>query len=76
MISNLIKINNFLTSKKMGVIDYIGAFLTLGYAGYKFYMGQDYLLWAIAGVIALVFAIVKPAKLIVKKYGRNNLNME
>lgn len=73
MINTLNKINGFLTSKAMNLIDYIGAFLAILYTAYLFFSGQDYLIWAIASFIALVFAITKPAKYINEKYGNQNL---
>ncbi len=67
MIRILSKINGFLTSSTMKYIDYIGAFFILGYSGYKYYTHQDYLLILSFGLVALVFAIFQPAKMIANK---------
>lgn len=70
MIRQINKINNFLSSKSMAVLDYLGAFALLAWAGYEYNAGMesetDYRYILGFGIVALIFAIIKPAKLINK----------
>ncbi len=72
MISTILKINNFLNSKAMKVIDITGAVGILAYAGYLYKTESDnYVFWAIAGTIATVLAVVRPARFFSKKLENN-----
>lgn len=64
MLDRINKVNNFLSSKTMVILDYLGAFAILGWSGYEYYTGDSYE-WILGfGVLALIFAIIKPAKYI------------
>lgn len=61
------KIFDFLVSKNMNILDYIGALLTLLWA-LKCYIGQEeYLLYLVVGIVALLFAILRPTKYLIEK---------
>lgn len=73
MIETINKLNAFLTSKTMMVFDYVGAFFIIGFALYKYFNQQDYIFWAIAGAVSLIFAIIRPAKLIQERVLKQQL---
>ena len=50
------KMSDFLTSKKMRIIDFIGAVLCLLWAGKLYYYGEDFKLYLVVGLIGLVLA--------------------
>jgi len=66
MIQQINSVNNFLSSKTMVFLDYIGAFALLGWAGYEYSIDEEYMIVLGFGIVALAFAILKPAKLINK----------
>lgn len=70
MIHTINKLTNFVNSKAMVVIDFLGAFAVLGYAGYLYSNNQDYKLWAGVGIAALIMAIIRPTKMITKKINK------
>lgn len=67
MIQKTDKILYFMISKKMQVIDYLGAFAVLIWAGFCYYKQEDYILYLVVGLIALVFAYIRPTKILVEK---------
>lgn len=70
MIHTINKLTNFVNSKAMVVIDFLGAFGVLGYAAYLYSNNEDYKLWAGIGLAALIMAILRPTKLITKKINK------
>lgn len=72
MISTILKINDFLNSKTMKIIDITGAIGLLAYAGYLYSTGSDsYVIWGVIGVIATILAVVRPARYFSKKLENN-----
>lgn len=68
MISTILKINTFLNSKLMKVIDITGAIGILAYAGYLYKTeAENFQFWAILGTIAITLAVVRPARFFSKK---------
>lgn len=56
-----------MVSKKMNVIDYVGAILTLAWALKCYLYQEEYMLYLGVGVVALLFAYLRPAKYIIEK---------
>jgi hypothetical protein len=68
MLRALLKINEFVNSKTMKILDFAGAIGILLYAGYLYNQGSEsYVYWAIGGGLGLLFAIVRPARFFTKK---------
>lgn len=61
------KMMDLMTSKGMQAIDYIGAIIVLAVAGYKYYNEQPYELLLGVGILALIIAIIRPAKVMKDK---------
>lgn len=67
MLTTLNKINKLVNSKSLMILDYLGSFGLLGFAYYKYSIQESYLFWAIAGGVSLLFAILRPTRLLQAK---------
>lgn len=62
MIEKINKVNNFLSSKMMVYLDYLGALAFIAWGVYRYQNGENYEFILGFGIVALIFAVIKPAK--------------
>lgn len=72
MVKLILKINDFLNSKTMKILDTTGAIAILAYAYYLYHINsENYIIWSIAGVLAIILSIFRPANYFSKIIEKN-----
>jgi len=67
MQSKINRVLDFLISRNMNIIDYIGGVLTLLWALKCYIRQEEYLLYLCVGIVAMLFAIFRPTKYLIEK---------